>query len=159
MKLKQIMITERNKIILSIILVLHSCVVCAQIETDTIDAGYGKAVISYPQKSVINKKNYEEGFFIDISCVEDTSVIVFHYGGMVERPLIKHSGQSITSQVVVEDCLIQTRGFYYLNSQKRYFREDQFIHAGVTISYDNVHSNRLAFYESLLNSFKFCPAK
>ena len=148
-----------NKIIiLLIILIAHSSQMSSQIKTDTIDIGKNrdKIIISYPEKSKVSNTNYEEGFFRDITCIEDTALVGIHFGGMAYFDLVMGSQEiNISSEYVIANDFRQTRGFYYLNGEKKFFREDNVYKYGLDFYYFNVPEDKISFYESLLNSIKY----
>ena len=119
-----------NKIIIIlIILIAHSSQMLSQIKTDTIDIGKNrdKIIISYPEKSKVSNTYYEEGFFRDITCIEDTALVGIHFGGMAYFDLVMGSQEkNISSEYVIANDFRQTRGFYYLNGEKKYCRKDSF---------------------------------
>lgn len=133
----------------------HSYQLFSQIITDTIKIGKDKIVFFYPQKSIVSNTNYEEGFFKDITCIEDTAFIGLHYGSMVTLPIINCQDKHVISEYILADDYRQTRGFYYLNGEKKYFREDNAYKYCFDVYYNNVAEEKLLFYESLLNSLKY----
>ena len=141
------------------IFILHPCQLFSQIKADTISIGENRIVLFYPSKSIVSMTNYEEGFFKDISCIEDTAIIGLHYGDMVTIPLIDHPKKIVTNEYVLANLFRQTRGFYYLDGVKKYFREDNIYKYGFNVYYTNVPERKLSFYESLLNSLKFIEGK
>ena len=148
-----------NKIIiLLIILIAHSSQMLSQIKTDTIDIGKNrdKIIISYPEKSKVSNTYYEEGFFRDITCIEDTALVGIHFGGMAYFDLVMGSQEiNISSEYVIANDFRQTRGFYYLNGVKKFFREDNIYKYYIDLYYTNVPKDKILFYESLLNSIKY----
>ena len=129
--------------------------IVAQIKTDTIIVGNDSIVLVYPQKSRTRVTRYEEGFFIDLSCIEDEALIELHYGTMINLPLINIPEKYITSEYIVASDLRQTRGFYFVNGEKKYFREDNNYKYHFNIFYLNVTEKNLLLYETFLNSFKY----
>lgn len=146
---------ESNRtIIILMILIIHSCQLLSQIKMDTICIGESMIVFSYPQSSIVNMTNYEEGFFKDVSCIKDTVIMGLHYGSLVTIPLISHQDKIVTNEYVITNLFRQTRGFYYLNGDKKFFREDNIYKYGFNVYYTNVPEWKVSFYESLLNSLK-----
>jgi len=145
-----------NKIIiLLIILIAHSSQILSQIKNDTLNIGRNKIIFFYPEKSKVSYTYYEEGFFKDIICIEDAALIGLHYGCMVNTPLINHQDKNVTSEYIIANDFRQTRGFYYVNGDKKYFREDNVYKYGLNIYYSNVPEDKILFYESLLNSMNY----
>ena len=138
---------------------MHSCQMLSQIKTDTLNIGKNIIIISYPEKSKVNITYYEEGFFEDITCIVDTAIIGFHYGGMLTIPLINRQGKNITSEYVIANDLHQTRGFYYSKGEKKFFREDNVNKHRLDFYYTDVPEEKLLLYESLLNSIKYLDNK
>ena len=62
---------------------------------------------------------------------------------------------NISSEYVIANDFRQTRGFYYLNGEKKYFREDNIYKYYIDLYYTNVPEDKILFYESLLNSIKY----
>lgn len=145
-----------NKIIIFlIILIAHSSQILSQIKSDTLNIGRNKIIFFYPEKSKVSYTYYEEGFFKDINCIEDAALIGLHYGFMVHTPLINHQDKNVTSEYIIANDFRQTRGFYYLNGDKKYFREDNVYKYGLDIYYYNVPEDKILLYESLLNSMNY----
>ena len=155
-----------NKIIiLLIILIAHSCQMSSQIKTDTVDIGKKNIIIiSYPEKSKVSNTYYEEGVFRDITCIEDTVLVGIHFGGMAyidfaNSQFMDSQEINISSEYVIANDFRQTRGFYYLNGEKKFFREDNVYKYGLDFYYFNVPEDKISFYESLLNSIKYLENK
>ena len=146
---------EVNRIICFFIFLVYSCQMLSQIKVDTIELGNESVIFFYPKKSKVSVTNYEEGFFKDIRCIEDSAYMGLHQGCMVTLPLIDHQNKTIVSEYVIKDVIRQTRGFYYLNGEKKYFREDNIYKKDLNLYYSDVPEVRLFFYEWLLNSFKY----
>jgi len=147
---------ELNRTVVVIILIVVCCCkMLSQIKTDTVNLGKNSIVFFYPQKSKISITNYEEGFFKDICCIEDTALIGLHYGSMVAIPLIGRKDNNIISEYILANDLRQTRGFYIFNGKKKYFREDNVYKYGFSLYYTNVSEEKIGFYEMLLNSLKY----
>ena len=134
----------------------------SQIKTDTvcIGADRDKIIISYPEKSRVTNTYYEEGFFRDIYCIEDTALVGLHSGGMayfdvVDSKVVNPQDIYISSEYVIANDFHQTRGFYYLKGEKKYFREDNILKYHIDLYYSNVPEEKFLFYESLLNSIKY----
>ena len=144
-----------KSVLIIIILIVYSCQMLAQVKTDTVVVGRDRVVFSYPEKSKVCVTNYEEGFFKDISCIEDTAIIGLHYGAMVNIPFIDRQGKNIISEYILANDLRQTRGFYYSNGERKYFREDNVLKYGINTYYTNVPEEKVLFYEALLDSLKY----
>lgn len=138
-----------------IILMIYPSQILSQVKTDTVCIGNDQIVVSYPRNSKVSITNYDEGFIKDIVCIEDTALMGLHYGSMVNLPFVDRQGKKITSEYFVTNDFRQTRGFYYLNGEKKFFREDNIIKYGLNLYYTNVPEDRYLYYESLLNSFKY----
>ena len=104
-------------------------------KTDTVYIGpIGKIIISYPEISYVDNINYEEGFIRTIT-FEDTAFVVIHFGSNaiinVVDKRVNPQEINISSEYVIANDFRQTRGFYYLNGEKKYFREDIFYKYGI----------------------------
>lgn len=149
----------KDKYVLLLVFIVYACQIVAQIKTDTIKVGNDSIFINYPQKSKVRLTCYEEGFFKSIYCIEDEVLIELHYGAMVNLPLIDRSNRFITTEYILASDFKQTRGFYYTNEEKKYFREDNNYKYGFNIFYKDVPEDKLLLYESCLNSLKFKVGK
>ena len=161
-KQKGIMIRNlRNKYLIGIFFLGISNSVYCQIRNkiDTIQNNNCRIIIEYPAYNRINITNYEEGYFKTINCIQDTAFITIFDGRMVNLPIIDLSDKTIESESFLSKSVRCIRGYSLDNGKKRYFREDDYLDYGVSVTYENVSQARLDIYEGYLNNVKIMPIR
>ena len=162
-KQKGIMIRNlRNKYLIGIFFLGISNSVYCQIRNkiDTIQNNNCRIIIEYPAYNRINITNYEEGYFKTINCIQDTVFITIFDGRMVNLPIIDLSDKTIESESFLSKYIRCIRGYSLDdNSEKRYFREDDYLDYGVSVTYENVNQAKFDNYEDYLNNVKIIPIK
>src|SRR5574344_1978538 len=139
-----------RKLIFSVIFILITSIIDAQIIKDSIICGkyiltIDVADIGYRYSKI---DNYEEGFFKTYPNM-DSSYLLIMYGSMISLPILKDKDNwQEYNKYEMNNNIISMRGL----CENRYCREDIYYKQNIVVLYENIDKSNHLFYDSIMNN-------